>query len=50
VLTHLGDTLHAAGHPDDARTAWQEAQVILDGLRDPSVSQILARLSRVRAA
>lgn len=50
VLTHLGDTMHAAGHPDDARTAWQEAQVILDGLRDPSVSQILARLSRVRAA
>jgi len=50
VLTHLGDTLHAAGHPDDARTAWQEAQVILDGLRDPSVNQILARLSRLRAA
>ena len=50
VLTHLGDTLHAAGHPDDACTAWQEAQVILDGLRDPSVSQILARLARVRAA
>ncbi len=48
VLTHLGDTLHAAGHPDDARTAWQEAQVILDSLRDPSVSQILARLSRLR--
>ena len=50
VLTHLGDTRHAAGHPDDARTAWQEAQVILDSLRDPSVSQILARLSRLRAA
>jgi tetratricopeptide (TPR) repeat protein len=50
VLTHLGDTLHAVGHPDDARTAWQEAQVILDSLRDPSVSQILARLSRLRAA
>jgi tetratricopeptide (TPR) repeat protein len=50
ALTHLGDSLHAAGHPGDARAAWQEAHLILDGLHDPSAGQILARLSRLRAA
>jgi DNA-binding SARP family transcriptional activator len=50
ALTHLGDSLHAAGHPGDAHAAWQEAHQILDGLHDPSASQILARLSRLRAA
>jgi DNA-binding SARP family transcriptional activator len=50
ALTHLGDSLHAAGHPGDAHAAWQEAHQILAGLHDPSASQILARLSRLRAA
>src|SRR5690242_12144012 len=50
ALTHLGDSLHAAGYPGDARAAWQEAHLILDGLHDPSAGQILARLSRLRAA
>ena len=50
ALTHLGDSLHAAGHPRDARAARQEAHMILAGLHDPSASQILARLSRLRVA
>lgn len=50
TLTRLGDSLHVAGHPRDAHTAWQEAHTILDSLHDPSASQILARLSRLRAA
>lgn len=50
ALTHLGDSLHAAGHPGDAHAAWREAHQILAGLHDPSASQILARLYRLRAA
>ena len=50
TLTHLGDSLHAAGRLPDAHAAWQEAHMILAGLHDPSAGQILARLSRLRAA
>ena len=32
MLVHLGDAYHAAGDPEQARQAWQEALAILEDL------------------
>jgi DNA-binding SARP family transcriptional activator/tetratricopeptide (TPR) repeat protein len=44
VLTHLGETYHAQGKLDAARTTWEQALDILDGLGDPDAEQVLTRL------
>ena len=44
TLTHLGDTHHAAGDPDAARDAWQQALTILDELDHPDADQVRAKL------
>jgi tetratricopeptide (TPR) repeat protein len=46
VLTQLGDHLDAAGQPEEARQAWQEALAILDDLRHPAAGEMRAKLSR----
>ncbi|MGH3405180.1 MAG: tetratricopeptide repeat protein, partial [Streptosporangiaceae bacterium] len=45
ALGLLGDHLHAAGQPHEARAAWQEALDILDDLQHPAAEAIRARLS-----
>ena len=47
ILTHLGDTHHAAGDPDAARDAWQQALTILDDLDHPDAAQVRAKLADV---
>jgi hypothetical protein len=44
VLTHLGDTHHASGEIEAARTRWREAMVILDGLHHPDAAKLRAKL------
>jgi DNA-binding SARP family transcriptional activator/tetratricopeptide (TPR) repeat protein len=44
VLTHLGDTRHAAGQHELAREAWQEAVAILDALHHPYAGTVRSRL------
>jgi DNA-binding SARP family transcriptional activator/tetratricopeptide (TPR) repeat protein len=44
VLTHLGDSHRAAGDLQAARSAWQKAMAILDDGRDPSASEVRAKL------
>ena len=48
ILTHLGDTYHAAGHPP-AHTAWHQALAILDDLHHPDAEQVRAKLSNITA-
>ena len=47
TLGHLGDTRHAAGNPEEARAAWEEALAILADLRHPDADQIRAKLSEL---
>ena len=47
TLGHLGDTRHAAGNPEEARTAWEEALAILDDLHHPDADQIRAKLRQL---
>jgi tetratricopeptide (TPR) repeat protein len=49
TLGHLGDTRHAAGNPEEARAAWEEALAILADLRHPDADQIRAKLSELDA-
>jgi len=49
TLGHIGEAQVVAGHPDEARTAWQEALAILDDLHHPDAGQIRARLTKLRA-
>jgi DNA-binding SARP family transcriptional activator/tetratricopeptide (TPR) repeat protein len=44
MLVHLGDVYHAAGDPDQARQAWQEALDILEHLHHSDADQVRARL------
>ncbi len=44
TLTHLGDTHHAAGRPDQARTAWTTALDILTDLDHPDTDTVRAKL------
>ncbi len=44
VLTHLGDSQRAAGDLKAARAAWQQAMAILDDGRDPSATEVRAKL------
>ena len=44
MLVHLGDAYHAAGEPDHARQAWQEALAILEDLNHSDADQVRARL------
>jgi hypothetical protein len=44
TLTHLGDSLQAAGDPTGARTAWRHALTILTELRHPDAQQVRGRL------
>ncbi len=45
LLIHLGDTHHATGNPEAARTAWQQALTILDQLDHPDADQVRTRLT-----
>ena len=44
VLTHLGDTRHAAGNLPQARQAWQEALAIFEDMQHPSADQVRGKL------
>ena len=44
MLVHLGDAYHAAGDPEHARQAWQDALAILEDLNHSDASQVRARL------
>ena len=44
VLTHLGDSQRAAGDLHAARSAWQQAMAILDDGRDPTATEVRAKL------
>ncbi len=50
--TELGveHTHHAAGNPDDARSAWWQALGILDELGHPDADQLRAKLRHVSYA
>jgi tetratricopeptide (TPR) repeat protein len=48
VLLHMGDNHCALGDQDAARTAWREAQVILDDLGHPDAHEAHARLTGQR--
>jgi hypothetical protein len=43
-LDHLGDTHRAAGNPEAARIAWQQATVILEDLSYPDAGSIRTKL------
>jgi tetratricopeptide (TPR) repeat protein len=45
TLVHIGDAQLAAGHPGEARAAWEEALTILDDLHDPYAAQIRTKLA-----
>jgi hypothetical protein len=45
TLGQIGDTRHAAGQPDEACAAWEEALAIFDNLHHPDAGQIRARLT-----
>ena len=49
TLGHLGDARHAAGDPEVARTAWEEALAILDDMHHPDADQIRAKLGELGA-
>ena len=44
MLVHLGDAYHAAGDPEHARQAWQDALAILEDLNHSDADQVRARL------
>jgi hypothetical protein len=45
ALTHLAESHRSTGNIPAARTAWQQALVILDDLRLPDADQVRARLA-----
>jgi hypothetical protein len=45
VLTRLGDTHHAAGNPDAARTTWTHALTILTDLDQPDAGTVRTKLT-----
>jgi DNA-binding SARP family transcriptional activator/tetratricopeptide (TPR) repeat protein len=47
VLTHLGDTHHAAGNGRGAQEAWRRAQAIFDVLGHPDVAHVRAKLDAI---
>ena len=47
TLGHIGDARLAAGQPEEARAAWQEALTILDDLHHPGFSQVRAKLAEL---
>jgi hypothetical protein len=49
VLTHLGDTYHAAGDVDAARDSWQQALLIIDQLGAQDTAHVRRRLHALRA-
>ena len=49
ILRHIGEAHYAAGHPDEARVAWEEALAILDDLHHPDAGQIRAKLAELGA-
>ena len=49
TLGHLGDTRRAAGNPQEARAAWDEALAILADLHHPDADQIRAKLRELDA-
>jgi predicted negative regulator of RcsB-dependent stress response len=46
---HIGDVRHAAGQPQAARAAWEEALAILDDLRHSDAIQVRAKLAGLGA-
>jgi len=44
ILTHLGDTRHAAGDQQEARAAWKQALDVLDDLHHPDADKVRAKL------
>ena len=49
LTPEIGDTRLAAGQPDEARAAWEEALAILDDLRHPGAGQVRAKLAGLGA-
>jgi predicted negative regulator of RcsB-dependent stress response len=49
TLGHLGDTCHAAGRPEEARTFWEAALAILEDLHAAEADQIRAKLRDLSA-
>jgi tetratricopeptide (TPR) repeat protein/transcriptional regulator with XRE-family HTH domain len=49
TLIHLGDSHLAAGRPEHARRAWQQALVILADLRHPDAESVRANLRKIDA-
>ena len=49
MLVHLGDTSLAAGDPDSAVAAWQDAVTIFDDLDLPEAANLRAKLSSLAA-
>jgi DNA-binding SARP family transcriptional activator/tetratricopeptide (TPR) repeat protein len=47
VLIHLGDSLQAAGHQEQAREAWLEALAILEALPQPETERVQSRLGEL---
>ncbi|WP_327159348.1 tetratricopeptide repeat protein [Streptomyces tubercidicus] len=45
ILTHLGDTHHAAGNARAAHDAWQHALAILTDLDHPDADTVHAKLA-----
>jgi tetratricopeptide (TPR) repeat protein/transcriptional regulator with XRE-family HTH domain len=47
ILTHIGDTRHAAGEPPLARQAWQQALAIFDDIQHPDAEKVRAKLAGI---
>ena len=45
TIARLGDTHHAAGNPQDARDAWQQALTILNDLDHPNADIVRTKLA-----
>jgi len=50
TLGHIGDVRHAAGQPEEARAAWEEALAILDDLHHSDAVQVRAKLAGLAVA
>ena len=48
ILTHLGETRHAAGELPQARQAWQQALTIYDDIQHPSADKVRAKLASTK--
>ncbi len=47
TLTRLGDTHHATGDTDAARSAWRYALTILNNLGHPNADTVRAKLDHI---